>query len=181
MTTEIITPQQLNFAVHKTPQQKERIREEVLALLAQYPKQFVPGLSDDYIQADFNSGWVVTGATQDSTIIATVMFDTEVNEYNWLAVDASIPRGKRQIGKALFEAVYPLLPANSTVCIKPNTEDAYIPGIPEDQFHGKYFAPARNLYANIMGLPLATANRIENAYGEGQHVYEVKWVVNQQA
>ena len=102
MTTEIITPQQLNFAVHKTPQQKERIREEVLALLAQYPKQFVPGLSDDYIQADFNSGWVVTGATQDSTIIATVMFDTEVNEYNWLAVDASIPRGKRQIGKCGF-------------------------------------------------------------------------------
>ena len=178
--TEIINPSQLIYGVHKTDFERKKIHDRVFDLLAQYPQQFVPGLSDDYIQADFESSWVITGSMENGTIVGSIMFDPEINEYNWLAVDKGIQRGKRYIAKALFETVYPHLPANTTVMIKPNTEDAYHPELSINQFHGQHFAPARNLYENIMGLPLLDENREENAYGEGQHVYKVEWVVNKQ-
>ena len=147
---------------------------EVMVLLHEYPDNFVHGLFEDTAVQDFNDSDTMV-AYDGNVPVGCLMFNSETNEYNWLAVKRGIGTPKAKIAKRLFESFYPTIPVNTKVHFFVNTPDATIPDQPN--FSGQNFAPARKLYES-MGLEIKEANRVANKYGPGAHAYLVEWVPN---
>lgn len=158
----------------KIVEKNEKVKNNVMDLLHEYPQNFVHGLFEQYAEQDFASSEIVV-AYDENVTIGCLMFNRATSGYNWLAVKKDIKLSKTEIAKRLFESFYPTIEKGTEVHFFVNTEDAQISG--QSYFSGKNFEPARKLYRS-MGLEIKEENRVENKYGQGAHAYRVEWIPN---
>lgn len=154
-------------------EKNEKLKNEIIELLHQYPDHFVPGLFEEVAKQDFDNSDIMV-AVRNNRIVGCLMFDRQTNEFNWLAVSKEIEDSKAEIAKKLFENFYPTVEPGTSVHFFVNTEDARIPE--QETFSGKNFEPAIKLYRS-MGFELNAENIINDYYGKGAHVYKVEWKI----
>ena len=155
--------------IEKTPSNKK----DVMEFLHAFPKHFVHGLFEEYANKDFDESDTMV-AYYKGEIVGCLMFNNATKEFNWLATKKDTDFKRRDVAKLLFENFYKTIDKGEKVHLFVNTDDAYIPNMPD--FSGKNFESARRFYES-MGLEIKEENRVENKFGLGAHAYKVEWIV----
>lgn len=146
---------------------KEIYHDAVFSLLGEYPDNFFTGLFEKDAQHDFDGGDVIVAKEEEEeTIVGCLFLNPETNELNWLAVSKNYTGDKKKVAKDMFAKAFAQIGSGSKAFWYVNAEDAVFEGKPV----GEFFEPARRLYRE-MG---ATLTKVENKFGEGNHVYLVE-------
>jgi len=159
-------------------QTNEKIEEDYLDILHQWPKQYILGEFEEFVRKDLENSDIAIAYDGETPVGCMLLTREDKREQNWLATRRVEGVRNREIADKLFKSFYSLMKPGEAIYSYVNTEDATSDR--DSNFTGASFEPARRLYIDLGYLEEDSKDRfrIDNYYGPGGHVYEMKWIPN---